>query len=88
MNLVRFYECFACCTSMHSYICIVAPHLGTLDEPREGHDIGAEPKNGVWWTYPEDGKAKQVPGWEMLAKQVSSNKHEPSVGSQASPGAF
>jgi hypothetical protein len=60
---------------VHSYICIVAPHLGTLDEPREGHDVGAEPEDGVWWTYPEGGKVKQVLGWEMLAKRVSFNKH-------------
>jgi hypothetical protein len=46
-----------------------------LDEPREGRDVGAMPEDGVWWTYPEDGKMKQVPGWEMLAKRVSSNKH-------------
>jgi hypothetical protein len=44
-----------------------------LDEPREGHDVGVEPKDGVWW--PEDGKVKQVPGWEMLAKRVLFNKH-------------
>ena len=28
----------------------LASHLGTLDEPREGHDVGAKPKDGVWWT--------------------------------------
>jgi hypothetical protein len=33
---------------MHSYICIVAPHLGTLDALREGRDVGAEPEDGVW----------------------------------------
>jgi hypothetical protein len=60
---------------MHSYVCLVAPHLGMLDEPHEGRDVRDEPKDGVWWTYLEDGKAKQVPGWEMLAKRVSSNKH-------------
>jgi hypothetical protein len=47
---------------MHSYICLIAPHLGTLDEPREGRDVRAKPEDGVWWTYPKDGKAKQVPG--------------------------
>ena len=35
---------------MHSYICIVAFHLGTIDEPREAHDVGAEPEDGEWWT--------------------------------------
>ena len=28
----------------------IASHLGTLDEPREGRDVGAEPKDSVWWT--------------------------------------
>jgi hypothetical protein len=60
---------------MHSCICIVAPHLGTLDAPREGHDVGAKPEDGVGWTYPEKGRTKQVPGWEMLVKRVSFNKH-------------
>ena len=53
----------------------LASHLGTLDEPREGCDVGSEPKDGVWWTYLEDGRTGQVLGWEMLTKQVSSNKH-------------
>jgi hypothetical protein len=26
----------------------LASHLGTLDEPREGCDDGARPKDGVW----------------------------------------
>ena len=60
---------------MHSCICIVASHLGTLDAPREGRDVGAEPEDAVWWTYPEDGMTKLVPRWEILAKRVSSNKH-------------
>jgi hypothetical protein len=33
---------------MHSYIYIVAPHLGMLDAPREGRDVGAKPEDGVW----------------------------------------
>ena len=37
------------------YICIVASHLGTIDEAYEGRAIGAEPEDDVWWTYPEDG---------------------------------
>ena len=52
----------------------LASHLGTLDEPRDGRDVGAKPEDGVWWTYPNDGRTKQVPRWEMLAKRVSSNK--------------
>ena len=31
---------------MHSYICIAAFHLGTIDEPREGCDVEAEPEDG------------------------------------------
>ena len=37
------------------YICIVASHLGTIDEPCEGRAVGAEIEDDVWWTYPEDG---------------------------------
>jgi hypothetical protein len=75
LSLVCFHECFAYCTSMYSYICIVAPHLGMLDVPREGYDVGAKPEDGVGWTYPENERTMQVPRWEMLAKRVSSNKH-------------
>ena len=41
---------------MHSYICIVAFHLGTIDESREGRDVGVKPEDGEWWTHPEDGR--------------------------------
>ena len=60
---------------LHSYICIVAFHLGTIDESREGCDVGAEPEDGEWWTHLED-------GWmdpdvhdlrKMLAEQLFSN---------------
>ena len=44
---------------MHLHL---ASHLGMLDEPREGHDVRAEPEDGVWWTYPKDGKTGQVLG--------------------------
>ena len=57
---------------MHLHL---ASHLGMLDEPCEGRDVGAEPEDTVWWTYPEDGMTKLVPRWEILAKRVSSNKH-------------
>ena len=33
---------------MHLHL---ASHLGTLDEPHEGHNVEAEPEDGVWWTY-------------------------------------
>ena len=57
------------------YICIVASHLGTIDEPCEGRAVGAEIKDDVWWTYPEDGwMDPDVPDRRpMLAKRVSSN---------------
>ena len=42
---------------MHLHL---ASQLGTLDEPREGRDIGAEPEDGVWWTYPKDGRTSRV----------------------------
>jgi hypothetical protein len=53
----------------------LASHLVTLYAPREGRDVGAKPEDGVRLTYPEDGRTKQVPRWEMLAKRVSSVKH-------------
>jgi hypothetical protein len=30
---------FVCCISMYSYICIIAPHLGTLAKIREGPNV-------------------------------------------------
>ena len=52
-----------------------ASQLGTLDEPRAGWDVGTEPEDGVWWTYPKDGRSGQVLGWKILTSRVSSNKH-------------
>jgi len=46
-SVLHFYECFARCTFMHLYICIIAPHLGTIDEPREWRDIGTEHEDDV-----------------------------------------
>ena len=48
------------------HIHALASHLGTLDEPREGRDVGAKPEDGVWWTYPKGGRTGQVLGREML----------------------
>ena len=48
---------------MHLHI---ASHLGTLDAPREGWDVGAKPEDGVWWIYLENGRTKQVLEREML----------------------
>jgi hypothetical protein len=44
LSLVCFHEYFTYCTSIYIYI---APHLSMLDAPREGCDVGAEPKDGV-----------------------------------------
>ena len=43
----------------------IASHLGTLDAPREGCDVGAEPEDGVRWAYPDDGRTTQVLRPEM-----------------------
>ena len=40
---------------MHSYICITAFHLDTIDEPHEGCPVEAETEDGEWWTRLEDG---------------------------------
>jgi hypothetical protein len=45
---------------MHSYICIVAPHLGTLAETREGCGIRGKPEDDVWWNYPKDESTQRV----------------------------
>ena len=45
-------------TILHTHA--LASHLGTLDKPCEGCDIGVEPKDGVLWTYPEDGRTPGV----------------------------
>ena len=42
---------------MHLHL---ASHLGTLDEPREGREVRTEPEDGVWWTFPEDGRIPEV----------------------------
>ena len=49
-----------CISYCYSFIHALASHLGMLDEPREGRDVGAELEDGVWWTYPKDGRTKQV----------------------------
>ena len=56
---------------MHSYICIIAPHLGTIDEPREGRDIGTEHEDDVWWTYPEEAKNQEY----MLGPECSPSEY-------------
>ena len=41
---------------MHLHL---ASHLGTQDDPHDGH-CGIKPEDGVWWTHPEGGRTKQV----------------------------
>ena len=65
----------------------IASHLGALDEPREGRDVGAEPKDGVWKIYPEDGRTKRVLGPEMSLGRCKLTELT-CVRSQASPGVF
>jgi hypothetical protein len=51
---------------MHLHL---ASYLGTLDEPREGRDVGARPEDGVWWAYPEGGRTKQVLGSKISLRR-------------------
>ena len=61
--------------TMHSYICIVAFHLGTINVPREGCDVEAEPEDGEWWTRLEDGRMDPDvhDRRKMLVEHLSSN---------------
>jgi hypothetical protein len=43
-TLVCLHDCFVYCISMHSHICIVAPHIGVLAETCEGQDVELNPK--------------------------------------------
>ena len=63
------------CIIFVSYICIVAFHLGTIEEPREWRDVEAEPEDGEWWTRLEDGRMDPDvhDRRKMLAKQLFSN---------------
>jgi hypothetical protein len=47
-------------------------HLGTLNAPREGRDVGAKLEDGVWWTYSEDGRTLEC-SLEMFPKTVRAN---------------
>ena len=53
--------------TLHSYICIAAFNLGTIDELREGCDVGTEPEDGEWWTRLEDGQMDpDVHDWRKM----------------------
>ena len=59
---------------MHLHL---ASYLGMLDEPREElKDVMLEPtpKDGVWWTYPKDGRTKQVLGPKMSPRRCKLTK--------------
>ena len=71
-------------TFMHMHL---ASHLGALDEPREEHDVGAEPEDDVWRIYPEDGRTKRMLGPETSPRRCKLTELT-CVGSQASPGAL
>ena len=58
--MLYFYEYLACGTSMHSYICIVASHLGMIDEPYEGRATRAEPEDDV------GGHIPKTDGWNPM----------------------
>ena len=61
--------------TVHSYICIVAFHLDTIDESRERRDIGVKPEDGEWWTHPEDRRMDPDvhDRRKMFAEHLSSN---------------
>jgi len=61
--------------TLHSHICIVAFHSGTIDESREERDIGVEPEDGEWWTRREDGRLDPdvLDRRKMLAEQLFFN---------------
>ena len=86
-SMLYFYECLACCTSMHSYICIVASHLGTIDKPYEGRATGAEPEDDIGGRIPKIERTRST----CLDRRYSpSGCHFTNTGlvlSQASPGA-
>ena len=60
---------------MHSYICIVAFHLGMIDVPREGCEVEAELEDDELWTRLEDGRMDPVvhDRRKLLVEQFSSN---------------
>ena len=59
--------CLECYYVMHLILSLrilmqlhLASHLGTLDASWKGCDVGVKPEDGVWWTYPEDGRTPGV----------------------------
>jgi hypothetical protein len=52
-TLVCLFDYSVHCTSMHSHMCMVAPHLGTLAEAREGPDVEPNPKTVFGGSIPK-----------------------------------
>ena len=75
LSLVDLHLCQKKCIIFVSYICIVAFHLGTIEEPREWRDIGDEPEDDEWWTCLEDGRMDSDvhDQRKMLVEQLFSN---------------
>ena len=75
LSLVDLHLCQKKSIIFVSYICIVAFHLGTIEEPREWRDIGDEPEDDEWWTCLEDGRMDSDvhDQRKMLAEQLFSN---------------
>ena len=40
--------------------CILFRYARCTARGREARDVGAEPEDGVWWTYPRDGRTHRV----------------------------
>ena len=61
--------------TLHSYVCIAAIHLDTVDELCEVCDDGVEPEDSEWWTHPEDGRMDSDvhDRREMLVEQLFFN---------------
>ena len=77
-----------CLLHFHVFIHLhIASHLGMLDAPREGCDVGAKHEDFVWWIYPGDGRTKQVLGLGMSPGRCKLIELT-CVGFQASPVAY
>ena len=74
---------------MHWHCCISSRYARCTTRGREARDNRVKPEDGVGGPILKmEGLREYMPEQEMLAKRVSYNKHLPSVGSQASHGAF
>ena len=54
MLILNTFMCgISYCRSSHSCTCIVVSHLGMLDAPREGRNVGAKPEDGFGGPIPK-----------------------------------